>query len=83
MIARKRYIVSELGQALSKAMMVQSTRVGKGDSDHRRLSTAQLSDESNRGVKTHRKGTKRRLRAGRVAGLWESQLEPEAMAGRP
>ena len=58
-IAGKKYMVL-------KAMIVQ--RIGKGDSDHQRLSTTQLSDEKNRGRKT------RRLRAGRVAGLWEGLL---------
>ena len=66
MIAGKKYVVSELGQALSKAMIVQ--RIGKGDSDHRHLSTAQLSDERNRGRKTRRKGAIRRLRESRDSG---------------
>ena len=75
-IADKRYIVSELGhwQASAKAMMGRSYIVGEGDSNPRCLSKAQLSDETNRGVKTRRKGTKRHLRPGRVAGLRESRL---------
>jgi len=51
--AGKRYIIAELGGESSKAMMGRSYIVGECDRYPRRLSKAQLKDESNRGVNNH------------------------------